>query len=56
MKMKSNLVVKVVVKVGVELLFRWVDGWSDKIKVILNSTCTNLFRFVLLMIILFNLN
>ena len=56
MKMKSKLVVKVVVKVGVQLLFRWVGGWSDKMKVILNSTRTNLFQFGILMIILFNLN
>ena len=38
MKMKSKFVVKVVVKVGGQLLFLWVGGWSDKIKVIPNST------------------
>ena len=36
MKMKSKLVVEVVVKVGVQLLVR-LGGWVDKMKIIINS-------------------
>ena len=42
MKLKLQLGVEVEVKVRVQLLVRvggwWVRGWSDKTKVILNST------------------